>query len=190
MFVIRRPSLENIDRFLRESEDLPLSYGQAGILTGGNASGVHEFTSVIGHGEADFARAQAALMAWQHFDIGWVQTFPRRAPIAAGTIVAVLIRHIGFWSLNGCRVLSATGAVEGSSRCGFAYGTLTNHSESGEELFEVFLHPETNQVIYRIQAVSRPQATLALIGSPIVRRLQQRFRDDSAAALRRLTART
>jgi uncharacterized protein (UPF0548 family) len=67
---------------------------------------------------------------------------------------------------------------------------LTNHSESGEELFEVFLHPETNQVIYRIQAVSRPQATLALIGSPIVRRLQQRFRDDSAAALRRLTART
>ena len=30
MFLARRPSAETIHRFLRESEDLPLSYGPSG----------------------------------------------------------------------------------------------------------------------------------------------------------------
>ena len=34
-----------------------------------------------------------------------------------------------------------------AARFGFAYGTLTNHAESGEELFEVFLDPATGDVI-------------------------------------------
>ena len=78
-------------------------------------------------------------MAWKQFDIGWVETFPRHAPVAVGTVVAVLIRHLGFWSLNGCRVLYSVGSLADAARFGFAYGTLTNHAEAGEELFEVFL---------------------------------------------------
>jgi hypothetical protein len=38
-------------------------------------------------------------------DLGWVETFPGHAPVGAGTVVAVLIRHLGFWSLNGARVV-------------------------------------------------------------------------------------
>jgi len=68
---------------------------------------------------------------------------------------------------------------------GFAYGTLTNHAEAGEELFEVFLDPQTDQVMYRIRAVSWPQVMLARLGQPIVRLLQARFRRDSAAAMKR-----
>src|SRR5687768_6649343 len=188
MFLSRRPSLETIDRFLRESQDLPLSYGPVGIVRTATArQGVDEAIVAIGCGKADFERARAALMAWRQFDIGWVETFPRHAPIAVGTVVAVLIRHLGFWSLNGCRVLYSVGDDADDARFGFGYGTLTNHAECGEELFEVFINPQTEDVIYRIRASSWPQATLARVGQPIVRVLQARFRDHSAAAMKRAT---
>jgi uncharacterized protein (UPF0548 family) len=188
MFLARRPSPARIDRFLRESHDLPLSYEQVGMVVGDSADGAIDHATVtIGRGPADFARARSALMAWKQFEIGWVEIFPRQAPVATGTVVAVLIRHLGFWSLNGCRVLYRVGSPEDGARYGFAYGTLTNHGESGEELFEVWHDPQTDDVIYRIRAASRPQGTLARIGQPFVRVLQARFRDHSAAAMTRAT---
>jgi uncharacterized protein (UPF0548 family) len=97
--------------------------------------------------------------------------------------VAVLVRHLGFWSINGCRVLYRVGDESDDVRFGFAYGTLTNHAESGEELFEVFIDPKTADVSYRIHAMSWPQAALARVGKPIARILQARFRSHSAAAM-------
>jgi len=188
MFLARRPTRNVIDRFLRESQDLPLSYGPIGIVRTRTAGlDLDELTVAIGRGQADFERARAALLAWKQFDIGWVQTFPRHAPVAVGTVVAVLIRHLGFWSLNGCRVLYSVGSPGDVARFGFAYGTLTNHAESGEELFEVFIDPQTDEVIYRIRAISWPQTMLARVGQPIVRVLQERFRNESAAAMKRAT---
>jgi uncharacterized protein (UPF0548 family) len=183
MFFVRRPSREAIDRFVSESLELPLSYGPIGIVNGETpCRKLDEAIVTIGHGRTDFDRARAALMAWKQFDIGWVETFPRHAPVEVGTVVAVLIQHLGFWSLNGCRVLYDVG---GDGRFGFAYGTLTNHAESGEELFDVFLDPESDEVRYRIRATSKPQAMLARIGQPIVRALQARFRRDSATVMKR-----
>ena len=188
MFLARRPTRNVIDRFLRESQDLPLSYGPIGIVRTRTAGlDLDELTVAIGRGQADFERARAALLAWKQFDIGWVETFPRHAPVAVGTIVAVLIRHLGFWSLNGCRVLYSVGSPGDVTRFGFAYGTLTNHAESGEELFEVFIDPRTEDVVYRIRATSWPQATLARVGQPVVRVLQKRFREQSAAVMKHAT---
>jgi uncharacterized protein (UPF0548 family) len=188
MLLARRPSRHIIECFLRDSQELPLSYGPIGIVT---ANTVHrrldEATAAIGHGVADFERARAALAAWKQFDIGWVETFPRHAPVTAGTVVAVLIRHFGFWSLNGCRVLYDVGSPTDAARFGFAYGTLTNHAESGEELFEVFMDSQSSDVMYRIRATSKPQAAFAHVGQPIVRALQARFRRDSAEAMLRAT---
>jgi uncharacterized protein (UPF0548 family) len=185
MFFARRPSPETIDRFVRDSKDLPLSYSPAGIVSGETARpGLDELVTVIGRGRADFERARAALASWKHFDLGWVELFPSHAPVAVGTVVAVLIRHLGFWSLNGCRVLYGVGHPDNRERFGFAYGTLTNHAESGEELFEVFIDPRTDEVMYRIRATSRAQAPLARVGQPIVRLLQARFRRDSAAVMK------
>lgn len=200
MFLARRPSRQTIDRFLLESQDLPLSYGRIGLVSAESArsedralprppvrQGVDHAIVAIGRGQADFARARAALMVWKQFDIGWVETFPREAPVAVGTVVAVLIRHLGFWSLNGCRVVYSVGCPGDGPRFGFAYGALTNHAEAGEELFEVFIDPQTDEVMYRIRATSWPQATLARAGQPIVRALQARFRRHSAAAMKRAT---
>jgi uncharacterized protein (UPF0548 family) len=188
MFLAKRPSRATIDRFLRDSQELPLSYSPVGIVRAESArDDLDEELVAIGRGDTDFARARAALMAWKQFDIGWVETFPRHAPVAVGTVVAVLIHHLGFWSLNGCRVLYGVGSLDDVGRYGFAYGTLTNHAEAGEELFEVFVDPQTDNVMYRIRATSWPQATLARIGQPIVRVLQARFRRQSGAAMKRAT---
>ena len=185
MFFARRPSREAIDRFVRDSHELPISYGPIGIVNGDTpCRDLDEVIVTIGRGRADFDRARAALTAWSQFDIGWVETFPRHAPVEVGTVVAVLIQHLGFWSLNGCRVLYNVG---GDGRFGVAYGTLTNHAESGEELFDVFFDRESDDVRYRIRATSTPQTALARIGQPIVRALQARFRRDSVAAMKRAT---
>jgi len=186
MFMARRPSITDIERFLDRSRRLPLSYGPIGLLN--NPSDNHRLDEqfvAIGHGETGFERARAALAAWKHFDIGWVELFPTQAPIETGTVVAVLIRHLGFWSLNGARVLYHAAGNGNHRSFGFAYGTLTNHAEHGEELFEIRLDPESDDVLYRIRAVSWPQSPLARIGQPIVRHLQARFRRDSGAAMRR-----
>jgi uncharacterized protein (UPF0548 family) len=186
MFLTRRPSIDDINRFLSDTRKLPLSYGPTGIVRQKPQTGLFDEELVaVGRGQEDFERARAALLAWRQFDIGWVETFPRHAGAEPGTNVAVLIRHLGFWSLNGLRVVYRVGGADGETRFGFANGTLTNHAESGEELFEVFLDRATDEVMYRIRAVSWPQVLLARIGQPIVRILQARFRRDSAAAVKR-----
>jgi uncharacterized protein (UPF0548 family) len=188
MFFMRRPSAPAIDRFLDASRSLPLSYGPVGIVRETAKPGhgrIDEDVFTIGRGDDDFERARAALTAWKHFDLGWVETFPRHAGIEVGTMVAVLIRHFGFWSLNGCRVVYPIGCSQTAGRFGFAYGTLTNHAESGEEIFEVFVDPRSGNVMYRIRAISWPQVALTRVGQPIVRMLQARFRRDSAAAIKR-----
>ena len=56
----------------------------------------------------------------------------------------MLARHLGFWSMNGCRIHHIVGSTdEGETRFGFVYGALTNHAVAGEELFEVSLDPQT-----------------------------------------------
>ena len=185
MFVMRRPSSQDIERFLTASRSLPLSYEPVGIATQ-NPPGfrIDEHSAIVGYGDAAFERAKAALTRWKHFELGWVELFPKNAPIGPGSVVAVLVSHLGFWSLNGCRVVYAIGA-EDQREFGFAYGTLSNHAEAGEEIFKVSVNTETGAVAYSIRAASRPRAALAQLGYPLTRALQARFRHDSARAVAR-----
>lgn len=183
MFLARRPSAAFVEQFVRDSRALPLSCATPSVLDRAIAAGRHdEIVGTIGQGAADFARARQALMAWDHFALGWVELFPEHAPVVAGTAVAVLIRHLGFWSLNGCRVMTVD---DRPASFAFTYGTLPNHAEAGEERFEVAIDPADGRVTYRIRAISSPSAWLARIGQPIVLVLQGRFRRDSLAAVRR-----
>jgi uncharacterized protein (UPF0548 family) len=185
MFFLRRPLDTEIERFVASSRDLPLTYAPVGLARHGAAGfAIDELATVIGSGDAAFARARTALAAWAHFQLGWVELFPPRAPIAPGSVVAVLIRHLGVWSLNGCRVVYGVGDGR-EAEFGFAYGTLANHAECGEEIFKVTFQPETGEVSYVVRAVSRPRAPLARLGHPVVRLLQARFRRDSAQAMKR-----
>jgi uncharacterized protein (UPF0548 family) len=188
MFFLLRPSDAAILRFIETSRELQLSYSPVGLVRDATARrDLDEAVVAIGRGAADFEGARTALAAWKQFDTSWVQLFPQGASVQPGTIVAILIRHLGFWSLNGGRVVYGVGDRHLGNHFGLAYGTLTNHAEAGEELFEVALNPDSGEVTYRIRAVSWPRVALTRIGYPITRWLQAAFRRDSAEAMRRAT---
>jgi uncharacterized protein (UPF0548 family) len=187
MFLIRRPSADDISQFIERSRQLPLSYQPIGIAAQSRSVlTIDELTSTIGRGAEAFERAKIALCQWKQFDLGWVEILPVGAPITAGTVVAVLVRHLGFWSLNSCRIVYTIGA-DNDLEFGYAYGTLPNHAETGEEIFKVRIQPDTGDVTYTLRAASRPRAPLAWLGYPITRMLQARFRRDSTRAVARAT---
>lgn len=186
MFLTHRPSQRELEEFINQSRHLSLSYEQVGMAKlSPPGFSIDEASGVLGQGAQTFERAKLALTEWRHFELGWVELFPRGAAIEPGTVVVVLVHHLGFWSINGCRVVYGIGDIQTGANFGFAYGTLTNHAEMGEEIFEVLLEPESEQIVYRIRAVSKPRAALARIGYPITRVFQERFRRDSIRALQR-----
>ena len=186
MFLIRRPSAREIEVFIGQSINLPLSCGQIGFAKQSPSDfSIDEASATIGRGKPAFERARLALREWRHFEMGWVEIFPKNASIEPGTTVAILVHHFGFWSLNGCRVVYELDDRPDDTSFGFAYGTLTNHAEMGEEIFQVSISPESEEVSYSIRAASKPRAALARLGYPITRLLQARFRRDSIAAMQR-----
>ncbi len=191
MFLLHRPTPQELRAFLDAAQLLPLSYEPQALpdRTRGIFR-VDEIAVTIGHGARDFDRATTALARWAMFDTGWTEIAPAGAPIEAGTTVVVVVRHLGFWSMNGCRVLGVSPAADADAGAAgrdyrFTYGTLTNHAERGEETFAVTWDPRTDAVTYRLRAISTPRAMLARLGWPVTRRLQARFRRDSARAMAR-----
>ena len=144
----------------------------------------------LGTGEEVFARAVEALHGWRMFDVGWVWIRPPDTPVEVGNTVAVLGKHYGFWSLNACRIVYLVEEVNaGVRRSGFAYGTLTEHAESGEERFTVEWNQD-NEVWYDLYAFSKPNSILAKAGKPFARGLQRRFARDSMRAMARAVRQT
>jgi uncharacterized protein (UPF0548 family) len=198
MFLLRRPTSEMLARYIERAQGLDLSYSPIGLAREGHHAGFRVATSevVLGHGQAVFDRAVQLVAEWRPFDLGWVSIYPARAPVATGTTVAVVAQHLGFWSVHACRVvypvhsgtIPAPRTVPSSGAPlvgGFAYGTLTDHAEVGEEIFAVSMDQGTGAVTYSIRAVSREGAWLARLGAPIARAFQARFRRDSIAAMQR-----
>ena len=126
-----------------------------------------------------YNRAVEALKSWRHFDLGWVTIVPQGIPIEVGAAVAVKARALGTWSLNACRVVYTT---EESRRYGFAYGTLPDHVECGEERFLIEWLPD-DSVWYDILAFSHPKHPLVRLSSPLARMLQKQFARDSLARM-------
>jgi uncharacterized protein (UPF0548 family) len=187
MVSLRKPSAGAVGRFLAEQAELSFTYEAVGATAGTPPAGyVVDRTRVrLGQGEAVFRSAVVAFQRWEQFRLGWVEPWPADTPVRAGAVVAVLGRAVGLWWVNACRivyVLDETGPV---SKFGFAYGTLPGHAESGEERFLIEWDRTDDGVWYDILAFSRPNHLLARLGYPAVRRVQQRFRRDSAASMLR-----
>jgi uncharacterized protein (UPF0548 family) len=190
LFQLTRPGQRQIDRFLSEQAELPFSY--AGIGATANALALppaydcDRSRVLLGQGAAAFRAACAALRDWRQFDLGWTAALPRETPIEAGRPVAVLARAMGLWTLNAARIVYV---VSSQTQFGFAYGTLPGHVETGEERFLIDFDSETGNVWYDILAFSRPHHAFAKLGYPLVRRLQARFRQDSAISMQHVVNR-
>lgn len=191
---LRRPNDESRQLFLESQRGLAFTYESVG----GTAPGgefpvgytVDRLSVALGSGREFFMAARRGIEAWAQFELGWCEAWPRETPIRAGEVVAVVARSMGLWWTNAARIAyvvdeSVEATEDAVAKFGFAYGTLPGHVEMGEELFLVEWHQATDVVTYSILAFSRPRHPLARLGRPLVRRLQQRFREDSAAALQR-----
>src|SRR5262249_51543100 len=136
VFLIRKPSSTAIEAFIAARDRDELSYLHMGATSSKLPDGytIDHHCISTGRGFAEFERAKGALRSWQMFKLDWLEIFPHNAPITPGTTVASLIKHFGFWSLNACRIVYA---IEEPRRFAFAYGTLPDHAEQGEERFSV-----------------------------------------------------
>lgn len=182
----RRPTEAALRQFIAEQHALPFTYEGVGATADEAAIpagyAIDRMSVTLGRDEAVFTAAKQGLKAWQQFQLGWCEAWPRTTPIRHDETVAVVARSMGTWWTNAARIVYA---IDEANRFGFAYGTLPGHVEMGEELFLLERDAASGETIYSILAFSRPRHPLAKLGRPMVRRLQQRFRDDSAAAMLR-----
>src|SRR5947208_12934797 len=107
MLSFRTPSADALRRFLAAQAPLPFTYPPVGATAATPPAGyVVDHTRIqLGVGEPVFRSAVTALRQWQHFRLGWVETWPPDTPIERGAVVAVLARILGLWWLNACRVV-------------------------------------------------------------------------------------
>jgi len=182
MFMIREPSDEDAARFVASQRDLPFTYAEVGATNATPPAGytVDHNRIQLGFGEGTYRSAVDALRNWRHFDLGWVMIAPHGVSVEVGVTVAVKARAFGTWSLNASRIVYTID----EARCfGFAYGTLPDHVERGEERFLLEWLPN-DSVWYDILAFSRPQHPLVRLSAPLARMLQKRFARDSLNRMR------
>jgi len=194
MLSIRRPSEASVRSLLDRCRDAAFSYPEVGatraLAAGGDAPrgyAIDHNRVMLGRGASVFERATAALRRWEGFRLGWVELCYPDAPAEPGTNVGVLVNLLGVWSLNINRIVyTFDERADGLRRAGFAYGTLTEHAERGEERFTIELNEAEDRVYYDILAFSRPNQAFAKAGYPLARLLQRRFAKGSLRAMQRL----
>ena len=187
MFLISKPTKENIAQFVNEQKNSSCSYDEVGSTRDGNAPDAYTLDHnriQLGSGRETFERAIKAVRNWKMFDLSWTELYFDDTPIEVGETVAILIKHFGFWSLNAARIVyvldEKTDAIE---KFGFAYGTLTEHGERGEERFSVEYDKTDESVWYDLYAFSQPNHFLAKLGYPLGRYLQKQFAANSKQAM-------
>jgi uncharacterized protein (UPF0548 family) len=186
MFFLSKPSENAVRRFLTAQESVRFSYPNVGESRAGAgpAGYVIDHNRVqLGYGIETFERARMAVQQWKMFEMPWLQLCWPDAPISVGTDVALLISHFGFWSLNAARIAYLVDE-RSCEKYGFAYGTLPEHGERGEERFTVEFHRGDESVWYDLFAFSRPNLA-ARLTYPLTRSLQRRFAADSKLAMQR-----
>jgi uncharacterized protein (UPF0548 family) len=183
--LLREPSDAHIERFLDNQRSLPFSYPEVGASRDGAPPGypVNHHHGRLGTGQQTFARAVQAIRGWKMYETGWTKLCWPEAPITEGTVVGVLGRHFGVWSLNACRIAYVIEEVPSLRRYGFAFGTLPGHVERGEERFTVEWDHADDSVSYEVFAFARPAHPLARAGQPFVRLVQRRFAADSLRSM-------
>ena len=182
MFTFSEPSDREIAKYISSQAKLPFSYADVGATRSNPPAGytLDHNRIELGSGPEVYRRAVAALKQWRQFELGWVTLVPHGVKVETGAVVAVKARAGGMWSLNACRVVYV---IDEPERFGFAYGTLPDHIERGEERFLIEQQSD-DSVWYDILAFSRPRHPLVRAGFPYARMLQKRFARDSLGVMK------
>jgi len=187
MFLIRRPSPALIERVLDEQRTRPLTYPMPGMTrsaTGPSGYPRNHHETRLGQGEETFLRAIEAVRGWAMYDLPWTYVHPAAPHVVEGTVFATIVSHLGFWSINPCRIVYVDDTDTTEMRTfAFAIGTLPLHSEAGEERFQVQWDRSTDEVRFEIVAYARAWHWMARLGGPFVGVLQRRFGRQALAAV-------
>jgi uncharacterized protein (UPF0548 family) len=185
MFFLSKPNPSLIRIILASQRARDFSYPEVGSTGGELPAGYAALRGRVdlGEGSKTFDRSVTALRQWKMFDIPGVWLCWPDAPIQSETAVAVLVSHFGFWSLNCCRIVYVFDEDGPISRFGFAYGTLPEHAEQGEERFTLEWNRGSNVVSYDILSFSRPGNRAVKFAYPVARWLQKGFLRNSLAAM-------
>lgn len=198
MFSLFHPSRRRLTRFLASEAKRPFSYDPVGASRNAKApvgKFVNNRRERLGKGSDVYARACAALSAWRMFPDAWIRVHSADTEIKQDAVVAVAVRCLGVWTINACRIVYVLDKCnerecgEGNpgemERFGFGYGALIGHPMHGEERFLVeWDRYGDDAVFYDVWSFSWPQTRFARCIYPYIRRVQQRFVVDSAAAIR------
>jgi uncharacterized protein (UPF0548 family) len=185
MFYFKKPAPETIREFLAAQKQQKFSYEHVGASRTEAPSGyVLDHNRIqLGQGRIAFERAKNAIQQWKMFDVAWLELFWSSTPVEEGATVAIAVSHLGFWSLNAARIVYTIEERGTLEKYGFAYGTLPDHAEMGEERFTVEFHPDET-VWYDLYAFSRPRP-FARLAYPYTRTLQKKFAADSKLAMQK-----
>jgi uncharacterized protein (UPF0548 family) len=187
VFLLRRPSPALLSRVLAEEAGRPLSYAKPGMTRSGGSPEYprNRREVVLGTGAETYRRSVAAVRGWAMYDLPWTRLHPGPPAVEAGREFAVVARHLGFWSVNPCRIVYVEEEETAERRSlAVAIGTLPRHSERGEERFRVDWRRTDDSVRFEILAFAEPSHWFARLGAPYVRILQRRFARDATAAVR------
>ena len=156
----------------------PLTYAERGATAGPLPTGYHHVqkSAVIGRGRRRFEEAAENGMRWGMLRGAGLRVEATTEIAAVGSEVIV---HLGPVQAP-CRVVYV---VDEPDRCGFAYGTLPGHAESGEERFAVRYDPATDEVYAEVVAFSRHATWWSKLGSPVTSVIQRLVTDRYLRAL-------
>lgn len=188
IFRARAPGHDDVAAVVDALRGASYSYPEVGGTRGALPAGWHhdELSGVVGHGETDAQRVEAALRSWAMFDLAWVSPHRTDVPQTEGQMMAFTAHTFGLWTINVCRVVYRIEEDDGHTRrVGFAYGTLPGHVLCGEEQFMATHDRGTGDVSFSVRKFSRPNSPLIRLGGPLVRRVQRRFSVDAVARMRR-----
>ena len=140
MLSLRKPSKELIDRWLEEQRSRSLNCREVcGTRDGPLPRGynVDRNSILLGHGEATYLRAVAAIRGLHMWDFDWLELCWPTVPIEVGSVLATLTWQWGAWYLNSCHIVYVIDEQTSGRQFGFGYGTIEGHVEYGEERFSV-----------------------------------------------------
>jgi uncharacterized protein (UPF0548 family) len=173
VFVLRRPSPDELARLVDAERTSDLTYREVGATASAGARPAgyrHDrWVADLGSFTTDrFGRAAAALGHWRvHRGAGLI-IYPG-SPVSVGATFALAFRLAAVYVVAAGRIVYVTSEPD---RFGFSYGTLPSHPEQGEEAFHVVR--QDSRLLLEIVSFSKPRQPLARLGAPVTRAVQLR----------------
>jgi uncharacterized protein (UPF0548 family) len=200
MIVLREPTDVQLRAYLARQSEQDFSYDCIRCTRDGPvARQGWKFDShrvLLGHGREVFQRGSQAIDAWQMFPSEMTRVVGCDKPRERLDVVVVYRSAIFLMRLiMPARIVYTIDDAADDSACavgryGFAYGTLPDHPERGEERFTIEWDRSTDAVYYSLVAVSQPAHWIARAGYPYARLEQSRFRRLSGLAMQAAVATT